>query len=263
MNRKIGVAALLSLLAVGALSTNAFSVCNALLPCSGGPCPVFIQFDADCFAYETAYTKTGFNSSPGSQMTIVGIITSFNTPLGFLNAADPLKEYTFVVTGLTSQGTIVSLNGPTTNYDTNYDSLTVGSFTIWEGSPRNAPTAGTMNSNPPGGLTVPANFQDGTAILTGTLCGFHTNVSKTGSIVGGSFRATYHFTNPNAPGPPPVGNLFNAVGDGEGAYGGNWCANLAGCTPTGYSAHPNGKWDLSPTTAVSPSTWGRLKSLYR
>ena len=41
------------------------------------------------------------------------------------------------------------------------------------------------------------------------------------------------------------------------------CERTGGCRPTGYRAHPNGKWDSPPTTATSRSTWGTLKQLYR
>jgi hypothetical protein len=36
----------------------------------------------------------------------------------------------------------------------------------------------------------------------------------------------------------------------------------SGCTPSGYSAHPDGKFD-NPPTAVRTSTWGAIKDLYR
>jgi hypothetical protein len=105
---------------------------------------------------------------------------------------------------------------------------------------------------------VPANFQDGTAILTGNLCGFHTSITRTGTQTpNGSWVSTYNFTNPNDPGPPPAGNLYNTVGGAQAAFGGNWCVSSGSCTPTGYSAHPNGKWDSPPSTGSIKSTWER------
>lgn len=251
----IGVLAA-GLLAMGSIATVASAQCPPLNP----PSSVMIEFDANCFAYEPNYNLTTYMSTPGSVLTMVGIIDLFYSPLAFLNPADPSKEYTFVVTNLVSAGTMTSVNGPTTNYDTDY---TGGTFAIYEGSPEDAPLAAQMGTNPPGGATVPANFQNGTQILTGDLCGFHVNVNKTGTVIGGNFASTYKFTNPNAPGPPPVGNLFNGVGDGQAFFGGNWCERTGGCRPTGYRAHPNGKWDSPPTTATTRSTWGTLKQLYR
>lgn len=265
MKHKIGVAALLGLLAVSTMATHAFSACNPLLPCTGGPCPILIQFDANCYSYETSYNRTGYNSAVGSMLTIVGTVSAFGPPLNILNVSDPSKEYTFVMSGLTSAGTVPGSNGPTLLYDTDYSG---GTFTIYEGSPRDAPsTTSQWSANCPGSAGIPAKFNDGTPKLTGVLCGFHVSISKTGAFPAtGSFRANYRFTNPNAPNPPPAGNLFNSVGEGEGVLGGVWCVT-SGCTlcpgNTGYSAHPNGKFDASPTTAVHRSTWGTIKSLYR
>jgi hypothetical protein len=257
--RTIGVMTA-GILMLSAFAGTASAQCPPTLP----PSSVMIEFDANSFAYETnggvLSNPVGYISPAGNVLTMVGIIDRFYAPLAYLNPADPTKEYTFVVTGLVSGGTTTTINGPTTIYDTQY---TGGTFAIYEGSPENAPLAGQMAANPPLGPTVPANFQDGTAILTGDLCGFNTSITKTGTIVNGSFGSTYKFTNPNAPGPPPAGNLFNAVGDGQAIFTGVWCVTAGGCTPTGYSAHPNGKWDSPPTTATLRSTWGTLKQLYR
>uniref|UniRef100_A0A832MLS7 PEP-CTERM sorting domain-containing protein n=1 Tax=Eiseniibacteriota bacterium TaxID=2212470 RepID=A0A832MLS7_UNCEI len=245
MKRKIGVTVMAGLLALGALAPVASAQCPPL----GSPSFPMIEFDANCFAYETNYTPATFNSAAGSQLTIVGIIDLFYAPLTFLNPADPAKEYTFVITGLTSGGTTTVPLGPTTLYLTDYAG---GSFAIYEGSPENAPLAGAMPPNPPN-ATVPANFQDGTMLLSGVLCGFRTEISKTGTgPANGSFRANYHFTG---------GTLFNTVGDAEALLSGLW--NVASPLPAGYSAHPNGKFDSPPSTSAKNSTWGSIKSLYR
>jgi len=256
--RNLGVMATLGVLAAVGFTRLALADCPVLLP----PSSPMIEFDADCWSYETSYTSAGFNSNPGSTLTIVGIVSKFDAPLAFLNASDPSKEYTFVATGLISAGTVaVNPFGTTWYYTTAYAG---GSFVIYEGTPRNAPTAANIASNPPGGATVPANFQDGTPILTGDLCGFNTSISQTGTgLPNGNFGATYHFTNPNAPGAPPPGNLYNLMGGAEASFGGNWCVTSGGCTPPGYSAHPNGKWDSPPSTPTKKSTWGTLKTLYR
>lgn len=259
--RTIGVmtAGILSLTAfIGAASAQ----CPPLLP----PSSVMIEFDANSFAYEPNYNLATFTSISGNMLTMVGIIDKFYAPLAFLTPADPTKEYTFVVTNLISTGTVVTPSGPTTFYRTNY---TGGTFTIYEDSPENAPLAGAMGANPYGGATVPANFQDGTAILTGELCGFSFTVTKTQiganpPTYGGNFTSTYKFTNPNAPGAPPAGNLFNLVGDGQAGFNGLWCARPASsCIPANYIGHPNGVWNSPPTTATTRSTWGTLKQLYR
>lgn len=255
MKRILGVAAVL-----GTLVMATAGVAGAAIPCPppdacSGTCPIQIQFDANCFAYETIYNKTTYISTQGSQMTIVGLITQFGAPLNILNPSDPNKEYTFVMKGLLSKGTLISTNGPTTLYDCDYDSLKAASFAIYEGTPRNSPaTAATWAANPFGGAVVPTNHQDGTLILSGDLCGFHTNIAKTGAIVSGSFRAGYNFTG---------GTRYSLVSGTESLVGGLWCANLSGCKPANYTAHPNGKFDASRTTSANHSTWGRLKQIYR
>ena len=257
MKRKFGVAAILAMLvALVAVPAGATTACAPLDTCIGSPCPILIQFDANAFAYETLYNKTTYISTPGSQLTVVGLITQFGPALPFLNANDPNKEYTFVLTNLLSAGTIVSLNGPTTLKDTDYDSLKTGTFAIYEGTPRNSPdTPAEWAGNPFGGVLVPSSHQDGTLILSGDLCGFHTNVAQTGSIVSGSFRANYR---------PTGGTLYPFVAGTEALLGGAWCANLSGCKPANYTAHPNGKFDASgATTPVTRSTWGKLKQIYR
>lgn len=259
--RTIGV------MTAGILSLTAFigsaaAQCPPLLP----PSSAMIEFDANSFAYEPAYNGATFQSTAGNVLTMVGIIDLFYAPLAGLNALnDATTEFTYVVTGLTSLGTTTTVNGPTTFYKTEYSG---GTFAIYQGSPENAPLAAAMGANLFGGATVPANFQDGTAILTGDLCGFSFTVTKTtvgpNTNYGGSFTSTYKFTNPNAPGAPPAGNLFYTVGDGQAVFGGLWCARPAtGCVPGNYIGHPNGKWDSPPTTAATRSTWGTLKQLYR
>jgi hypothetical protein len=53
------------------------------------------------------------------------------------------------------------------------------------------------------------------------------------------------------------------VGSGLNALNGQWCGKYpSGCTPTGYTAHPNGKFDYA-VTEVKSSTWGAIKQLYR
>ena len=247
MKSKIGVAATLGILAAGVLAPEAFAQCGT---------GVMIKFDNDGFAYETSYNNATYMSSPGSQLTVVGIITLFCAPFTDLNPADPNKEYTFIWDGLTSAGTVSSPYGSSgTKYDTDYVG---GGFRIYEGSPRNAPTAATLPANPPN-ATVPVNFTDGTLILQGALSGFHTAITRSSlGNYSGSFRSDYACTG---------GTLYNRVGEGTSLLSGLWCAAGTGngrCSmPAGYSAHPNGKWDTPATTATSPTTWGTIKQLYR
>lgn len=248
MKRQIGAAMLTGLLALAGFATSASAQCGTGL---------LIKFDADAFAYETNYNPATFISSAGSQLNVVGIVSVFCAPLNGLDPNDPAKEYTFLFTGLTSNGTTTTnLAGGATRYQTTYPS---GQFFIYEGAPRNAPTAaGGMPASPPN-ADVPSKFTDGTLILSGSLTNFITTVTRSSiGTYSTSFRSDYLFT-----GGSMIGLMANT---GVGLLSGAWCANGSAtglCSlPTGYSAHPNGKFD-QPTTPAQSSTWGAIKQLYR
>ena len=68
MKRILGVAAVLGVLAMVAGTRPAASAPCAPLDLCPSPCPFLIQFDANCFAHETAYNTTTFISTalPGA-----------------------------------------------------------------------------------------------------------------------------------------------------------------------------------------------------
>lgn len=245
--RKIGLAALL-----GLMSVFAFAAPVAAGPCDSG---TLIDWDADAFAYESNYAN--LVSQPGSNLTMVGVINLFCSPLNINDPSDPTKEYTFYFTNLISSGTSIVPVGTVTVYETQYDQ---GIFFIYEGSPENAPLAATpMPANPPN-ATVPGTFVDGTNILSGQLNNFTTTVVLGGSGgPSGSFRGDYRFTG---------GTQFPlVVGQTDGLFGGVWCAPVIADGSTcfvqpGYSAHVDGKFDVSATPAQN-STWGAIKAMYR
>ena len=250
MKRQIGVAMLVALTALTSLAS------GALAQCTTG---MLIKWDENGFAYETNYNPNTFISANGSGLTVVGKVTAFCQMLSGLDASDPTKEYTFIWTGLTSAGTV----GPTpvgfsTRWTTNYGN---GQFFIYEDNSPDAPNPVAMPASPPN-ATVPANYTDGTVILSGNITGFSTTITRfnTGTYAT-SFRGDFAFTG---------GTLFNLVGPEFGLLTGAWCANddaspgtIGLCDmPTGYSSHPNGKFD-QPVTPAQTSTWGAIKQLYR
>jgi hypothetical protein len=256
MKKKIGVAGLLVLLALGATAPSALAQCGGQL---------LIKFDADCFSYETNATLSvleggngAWKSNAGSALTVVGLATLFCAPLNGNVPNLPTTEYSFVWSGMTATAATIEatyiVNGK--KWDTDY---TGGNFYIYSNSPADAPLATTpMPINPPN-VAVPVNFQNGTLILSGTLGPLHTVVTRTNNtssaIWGGSFTSTYQFTG---------GTQYALVaGSGTNLLQGNWCGKYpSGCAPTGYTGHPNGNWDYAVTDAKS-STWGAIKQLYR
>lgn len=253
MKSKIGVAALLGVLATGLLATMAAAQCN---PAPGYPGPM-IKFDSNGYAYETAYNPATLISSAGSQLTVVGKVSQFCSPFLDLDPADPTIEYTFVWDGLVSQGTTTRVLGGSTQYTTHYLG---GTFHVYAGSPPDIP------ADPPAlpapGI-IPNTYGNGTLILEGSMADLSVSVMKSPTLTySGSFRTNYAFTG---------GSLFERVSNGTDLLSGLWCpvpptlpAPTGTCQlPTGWSAHPNGKWDAPATVPAKPWTWGSVKVMYR
>jgi len=255
MKSKIWVAAAMGLLATALSAPVASAQCT---PAPNYP-GVMIKFDADAWAYETNYSTATLMSAPGSQLTVVGAVSVFCSPFSDLNPADPNTEYTFIWDGLTSLGTTTKPAGSSgTAYTTKYVG---GGFRVYAGAPRNAPTAATLPALPAPGV-VPDAFVDGTMILGGGMDTLTVVVTRTstGSYTS-SFRANYWGTG---------GTRYALVGNGINLLSGAWCvvpptgSPIGTCSlPTGWSAHPNGKWDTPISVPALPSTWGKIKTLYR
>jgi hypothetical protein len=261
MKSKIWGTAAMVLLATALSVTVAAAQCPAPTDTAG----LMIKFDADAWSYETAYTPATFSSAAGSQLTVVGIVSMFCEPFLGLDPLDPAKEYTFICDGLTtSQGTLTQTIGTlgAIRYTTQY---TGGGFRIYEGSPRNAPTALTLPALPAPGV-VPDAYGDGTLILSGAMEPLTVIVNRTSTgTYNGSFKAYYHATG---------GTYYDRVGDAVNLMDGGWFPVPATnpdppaptgtiLLPAGWSAHLNGKWDMPRTVPVLPATWGRIKTLYR
>ena len=188
------------------------------------------------------------NSIVNSEMNIVGIISAFGPPLAFLNANDPSKDYTFHVYGLISNGT-ATIGPPATEfYVTTY---TGGTIEIYEGTPRDA----VFDPGPPN-VNVPSTFENGTLLLKGTVSGFYTQTNNFTAYMTGNAEGNITWTG---------GSLLSYVG------GDNPCPALftGGVTwlPSvniaGYLFRHDGKIDYECPTPNRPSTWGRMKALYR
>lgn len=261
MKRKIGVAAMMALMASAAVATSALAQCD-----NGNPAPL-LKWDANGFAYETDYNPATFHSNAGSQLVVVGKIVLFCSPFQDLDATDPTKEYTFLFAGLESQPPGTAHNNVglgTIQHLTDYGS---GVFFIYEDTTPDAPDQANMPPNPPN-AQVPANYIDGTLILEGVLANFQTTVTQADPPgppppqFTTSFLGNYQFT-----GPALSPYFQRIVGSLEDHLQGLWCANGTGmglCSiPAGYSAHPSGKFDQPPATTAIRSTWGSIKQLYR
>lgn len=262
MKSRIWVAVAMGLLATALSATLATAQCPSPSDTTG----LMIKFDADAFAYETAYTPATFTSAAGSQLTVVGIVSLFCSPLQDLDALASDTEYTFIWDGLVSQGTATRTRGTSTTFTTKYLG---GGFRIYAGALHNAPTYGALPTLPAFGV-VPETFGDGTLILSGVMTDslyVYLSRTSTGTFTS-SFRANYRCTG---------GTLYDQVGSGISLIDGAWIPVPATnpdppaplgtmLLPAGWSAHLNGKWDkptFIPPVAAVPSTWGKIKSMYR
>ena len=189
---------------------------------------------------------TPISSLPGGQLKIVGTVSAFGGPLTFLNANMPAKEYTFYVYGLTSTGTVPIVPFYVTAY-------TGGTIEIYEDSTPDA----VFDPFPPN-ANVPSTFIDGTLILSGNMSNFNTQTNTITLHQTGNAEGDIAWTG---------GSLIALVGNGVGGTcpaiftgGLTWSPDVL---IPGYLFRHDGKIDHECPTPNTPSTWGRIKTLYR
>lgn len=238
----VGKAEWMRQLGMGAIA--AVLVCAAPLAAVAGP---IIDWDPAYF-YESGATPT--NSVPGSQLFVVGTISAFGPPLGFLNANDPSKDYTFYLHGMISNGTVPTPFPPFgAFYTTTY---TGGLIEIYEGTPRDA----VFDPNPPN-ANVPSTFTNGTLLLSGTVSNFYWQSDNFTAYNTGNAEAHLTWTG---------GTLFSYVSPGGASCPSLFTGGTTWYPPVmipGYLFRHDGKIDLECPTQTRSSTWGRVKALYR
>jgi hypothetical protein len=194
------------------------------------------------YAKEDGRLANDLTSTAGDTLTIVGKVVQFNDPFADLDPNDPAVEYTYIMTDLVSQGSVV--NGP--YWLTNYSG---GFFAVY------------CDSTPDADFADMTTFTDGTLILQGTFTGFHTNV-RTSGICSGNQNADFQFTG---------GTLFDRVSDvnNVGYLGTNTGAFTVCATipPTqqqqqGYFAASDTKLDVIAPVPTERKSWGSIKSKY-
>lgn len=197
-------------------------------------------------ATETLYA--GNISSPGSILTIRGVVDCFSAPV--LACVTAGYEYTIVYTG-GSGGTAVTPGvgpgGLWTAYETHYGGG--AAFTIYEDT--------TPDANP----AVPGSYTDGSVFLTGTVGDLKVLFFLEGAIYrGGNFDSgvTASFTG---------GSGSGCVSSVDGVpcplrLTGGWNVSPGAVLP-GYTAEVAGKLDVQCPTATESSTFGRVKVQYR
>ena len=188
----------------------------------------------------------------GAELRGVGIVSLFDGPLGFLNANDPNKEYTFVFRGLIAQPTVTQGPPAFTFWTTNYSG---GIIELYEGSPRNS----VFTPNPEN-ADVPSTFQDGTLLLSGVFTSFYVQTNNFTAAKTGNMEGNINWTG---------GSLLSVLNGGNGEpcpglfTGGITWSTEPGVGIPGYTFRHDGKIDLNCPVPAAPSTWGKLKAQYR
>lgn len=224
----------------GLLLTAALLVCTTV-PALGAP---VIDWDP-AFYYEPGATFN--NSTPGTELRIVGTVSQFGPPLAFLNATMPGTEYTFFISGLISNGTVTFGPPGTQFYVTTY---TGGTIQVYQDASPDA----VFDPFPPN-ANVPGTFTDGTVILSGNMSNFFTQTNDFTANQTGNSEGQIAWTG---------GTLLDQMTGCPALFTGGltWNPNPNILTP-GYLFRHDGKVDHECPVPTRPGTWGRIKKLYR
>jgi len=219
-----------SLLAVAAMLAT-----TATLVAAGPP----IDWDP-AYGWQAGATPT--NMPAGGVFNMVGIVSAFDAPFGDLNAGDPTREYTFVMTGLISQGTVAIGPPATTIYETHF---TGGTFVLVE----DLTPESTFAPFPPN----VADFLDGTVLLTGSFTNFYVQSNNFTAFQTGNIEGALNWTG---------GSLVDRLQGCTGLFTGGMTWRPSVVIP-GYLFRHDGKMDAQCPTPTNGASWGRIKSLYR
>ncbi|MBI4093138.1 MAG: fibronectin type III domain-containing protein, partial [Candidatus Kerfeldbacteria bacterium] len=200
----------------------------------------FIEFDPGAYSWES--NRSGYISQPGSQLSVVGLISRMYCPLPE-PPYGPEREYTLYLTGI-ADGTTVTPIGFVTNYETDYSNV---EFFVYEDNTPDAPSLSAMPTNPPN-AAVPNAFTDGALILSGTgsfSIGTSVLTLPTITIVTGGFGGNFAVTG---------GLRFCIVGAVAGYMQGSLDPRQS-YLPAGYSGKLDGRFVGSydyPTVSPPP-----------
>lgn len=194
------------------------------------------------YGYMSGATPT--NLPLGGEFRMVGIVSAFDAPFQFLNAQDPSREYTFILDGLISQGTVAIGPPSTTFYETHF---TGGSFQLYEDlTPESAFTPYPPNE---------PDFTDGTLLLSGSFTSFVVQSNNFTAFQTGNIEGALNWTGGTL---LPIASASGCTGLFTGGM--TWRSTVV---PAGYLYRHDGKMDLQCPTPAQGSSWGRIKSLYR
>lgn len=223
-------------------------VCIAFLFAAAFSAPALAQEEAHYEGY-----ATGLNSAAnGTWVSARGLVTALYLPLSSDFVAN---EYTWVITGLIPTNTTFQDSVYTTVYQPSNDAT----FAIWEDPCQDARPA--FYLCPSGILVADSRYSNscspaGTPYLRGHFTYFMTALNIRSIASGqGTFTATLNWDS---------GTHLTQLSPGHrgGWHFGGSTTSVDACLPAGYQQALTGRI-FQATTSISPSTWGRLKKLYR
>jgi len=202
------------------------------------------QFLADFrgFDYEDPNNTPGFGNI-GDGYNSLGDVTQVNPAL--LTADFSNNQYTYQFKDLSA---IASDSAPPFLFLF----YSTGRFRIFE-DPISGGTPRVYGVNPPN-ATAPSTFTDGTLILGGAVSNFILTLDLSNN--NGSFNGDITFDEGTQQGSIPAAQLngwtFAGLTSGSGTG-----------TPDGYAHQVDGEVRVPSPTGATPTSWGKLKNLYR
>ncbi len=191
-----------------------------------------------------------FNNQPiGNPLAGLGTVSDFNAPFAFLDASDPTREYTIVISGLISQGT-TTIGAPGLQfYTTNYSG---GSIQIYE----DLTPDHDYGVNPPN-ATAPSTFSDGTLLLSGVFTRFVVQTNDFTQFQVGNAEGDISWNG---------GTLIDLTMTGGEPCPGLFTGGLTwrpSVLIAGYQFRHDGKIDLNCPVPAEAKSWGKVKAQYR
>ncbi len=204
-------------------------------------------------AWEDAYDRAAAWSAPGSQLTLCGTFQGTCGPMIGFDALSADSELSWVADQLVSLGSSDSLT-PNGIQVTNYSG---GRLRIFQGAPRDVPDWRVMPANPPNAV-FPGAYENGTLLYEASIgaASLVMAESRIGIAIGG-FSAAFVGT----------GGVLLAAIEGGKISANSWCLPFRDCynglLSTSTGASQGGSLSYRAATSTRPSTWGKLKSIYR
>ncbi len=207
--------------------------------------PTILNFEGFMYEADNGPGAVGFPpSNPGDELAGCGIITGMSAPLTW---SSDTHQYTWTVQGLISLGQVDLGDGI---FEISYTGGTIDIVADRFLDPAYSPPEyGVDPPNP----TAPSSFHDGSLYLHGTFSTFVMYYFT--DLHTGQYEGLVTFQ---------LGSNLGDLEDPDGyVFAGTADRSVAIVTPDGYDLEAVGHINFDSAVPVEPSSWGRVKNLYR